>query len=90
MELYICKDAPGISTFSEKYKINFPDYRYDKKEKVQVVTLDDLIKEYGLPKYCKIDVEGFEWKVLKGLTRPIPYVSIEAGRTEERLKGAVS
>jgi len=36
--------------------------------KVKVVTLDSLIKEYGTPDYIKIDVEGYEYEVLRGLT----------------------
>src|SRR4030042_6777454 len=75
--IFICEDQKGISTFSEKYKTNFSDYRYNKKELVDMTTLDNLIKEFGLPKYCKIDVEGLELKVLQGLTKPIPFISIE-------------
>lgn len=44
---------------------------------VPAVTLDSLVDEHGLPKYCKIDVEGFELEVLRGLSRPVPMVSIE-------------
>lgn len=44
---------------------------------VRVTTLDDAIAEYGLPQYCKIDVEGYELEVLKGLTQPIPVLSFE-------------
>ncbi len=44
---------------------------------VPVTTLDDLIARFGLPKYCKIDVEGFEFNVLKGLNRKINMLSLE-------------
>lgn len=44
---------------------------------VQITTLDDAIAEYGMPTYCKIDVEGYELEVLKGLTQPIPVISFE-------------
>jgi FkbM family methyltransferase len=44
---------------------------------VPVVTLDSAIKCFGLPAYCKIDVEGWELEVLRGLTNPIPLVSFE-------------
>lgn len=44
---------------------------------VSIVTLDSMIKTYGRPKYIKIDVEGFEYEVLKGLSEPIPYISFE-------------
>jgi FkbM family methyltransferase len=44
---------------------------------VQVSTLDEMIRTYGKPRFCKIDVEGFEPEVLKGLSAPIPALSIE-------------
>jgi FkbM family methyltransferase len=44
---------------------------------VPVTTLDALIERFGLPKYCKIDVEGFELNVLKGLNRKIELISLE-------------
>jgi len=44
---------------------------------IQVTTLDEAIARHGRPAFCKIDVEGFEPEVLKGLSRPIPAVSFE-------------
>ncbi|HYH16767.1 MAG TPA: FkbM family methyltransferase, partial [Flavisolibacter sp.] len=40
-------------------------------------TLDSLISKYGCPKFCKIDVEGYELQVLKGLHQPLPLISLE-------------
>jgi len=44
---------------------------------VPVTTLDALVDRYGLPAFCKIDVEGFEEAVVRGLSDAIPSVSIE-------------
>lgn len=44
---------------------------------VPTTTLDALISLYGIPQYCKIDVEGFEDRVLAGLSSPIPLISFE-------------
>jgi hypothetical protein len=42
-----------------------------------VTTLDALIERYGEPAFVKIDVEGFELEVLKGLSRRVPALSFE-------------
>jgi FkbM family methyltransferase len=44
---------------------------------VPVITLDQAIERYGLPRFCKIDVEGYELEVLRGLNRPIPILTLE-------------
>lgn len=83
LKLHICENATTISTMSDKWVKNgrfSTDYKWTKTQLVPVTTLDDLIKEYGLPKFCKIGVEGFEYPVLKGLTKPIPYISFEFTR----------
>jgi len=46
-------------------------------ESIKVSTLDLMIAKYGKPKYIKIDVEGYEYQVLQGLTQPVDYISIE-------------
>jgi FkbM family methyltransferase len=48
------------------------------KVKVSMMTLESLMREYGVPDYIKIDVEGYEEKVLAGLNRPVPLLSFEA------------
>lgn len=44
---------------------------------VPMVTLDSAIQRFGTPFFCKIDVEGWELEVLRGLTQPLPLVSFE-------------
>ena len=44
---------------------------------VPLITLDALIATHGVPDFLKIDVEGYELEVLKGLGQPIPLVSLE-------------
>jgi hypothetical protein len=50
---------------------------WDAAVEVPCVTLDRLIGDYGLPAFAKIDVEGFEDRVLAGLSRPLPALSFE-------------
>jgi len=47
---------------------------------VPMVTLDALVERYGLPLYMKIDVEGYEDKVVEGLSRCPPLLSFEFNR----------
>jgi FkbM family methyltransferase len=54
--------------------------------RVPVTTLDRAIDEFGVPSFCKIDVEGWELEVLKGLSRPIPLVSFEYRQVEGGLE----
>jgi len=44
---------------------------------IPTTTLDALIEEFGKPKYIKIDVEGYESKVLTGLSHKIDLISFE-------------
>lgn len=64
--------------FIEKYS-NIPEVNIEWSgfEIVRIKTLDQLIEEYGVPKFCKIDVEGFEFEALSGLSTPIEYISFE-------------
>jgi FkbM family methyltransferase len=46
-------------------------------ETISVTTLDTIIKENFTPDYLKIDVEGYEMEVLKGLNHPVNFISFE-------------
>lgn len=81
--LHISRITPTISTLSGEewrgtinedawYTVNWED-----KVQVDVITLDQLIHRYGMPAFCKIDVENHEVDVLKGLSHPIRSLSFE-------------
>jgi FkbM family methyltransferase len=55
--------------------------QWNRKLTVPMVTLDSLIERFGTPFYIKIDVEGYEEAVLKGLSRCPPLLSFEFNRT---------
>lgn len=62
---------------SVKNSCRFPDVKWIRSEEVLVSTLDELIAVYGTPAFVKIDVEGFEFEVLQGLSRPVNTISFE-------------
>lgn len=53
---------------------------------VSVTTLDTAIEMFGQPSYIKIDVEGWELKVLEGLSRSVPLVSFEFHSTARHVE----
>ena len=78
MQLSISSDLNVLSTFSEKWKTGrFAGVNWDREITVEISTLDEMIQLFGCPQFCKIDVEGLEYLVLKGLSQPIPCLSFE-------------
>jgi len=55
---------------------------------VDVLTLDKLIEQYGIPQFIKIDVEGYEREVISGLSRPVAACCFEY--TPEHILPAMS
>lgn len=81
LEFHRCSAGNSISTFSQEWIENSRfagKHVWDDKFLVPVSTLDIMIKKYGKPQFCKIDVEGFEYEVIKGLSQPIPSLSFES------------
>jgi len=81
--LMINIDNPTISTASADFiraAGNAPGWEgeaWTNTISVPVTTIDALIARHGLPRFIKIDVEGFEVEALFGLTQPVPALSFE-------------
>ncbi len=80
---HVSELTPTISTMAAKdWRDTMADntsfkVTWDETIQVEVLTLDQLISNYGVPDFCKIDVEDFEMQVLQGLSTAIPSLSIE-------------
>ncbi len=78
----------GVSSISTEWinavkDTRFKGYDWSATRKVQVTTLDKAIEKYGMPKFAKIDVEGYELEVLKGLSKAVPALSFEYTTPEQ-------
>ena len=79
----VSRRTPTVSTLSTpwmKKVVRDPSLRdvvWDTSTEVNVTTLDQLIEDFGLPAFCKIDTEGSEPDILRGLSRPLPSLSFE-------------
>lgn len=52
---------------------------------IEITTLNRQIDLFGLPDYCKIDVEGWEQQVVNGLDKPIPLISFEYHQSDAEI-----
>jgi FkbM family methyltransferase len=90
-------DAPGgaKNTLSQKWaeRLRNDDTRFGerlnfgRRKEVQTISIEQLIATHGSPLFIKIDVEGYELNVLRGMRRPIPYVSFEVNLPDFRREG---
>lgn len=93
-------DGPGsaLNTLSQKWastlKSNKDKFEYghfglefSTHKSVESTTIEDLIASYGVPFFVKIDVEGYEVNVIRGLRQPVPFLSFEVNLPEFRREG---
>jgi FkbM family methyltransferase len=82
-QMSVSTKHPTVSSLREDFVSSagsapgFKKVKWDQKQLVRITTVDSLISQYGLPNYIKIDVEGFELEVLKGLSHSVELISFE-------------
>jgi FkbM family methyltransferase len=78
LTLNICSEAPVLSSFSPDWTTGpFAGYESDEQVEVEVITLDAALQQFGTPQFIKVDVEGYERSVLRGLSKPVRAISYE-------------
>lgn len=80
VSLAICDEATTISTLSAAFRTKgrFAHlHEWSRVEDVPAVTLDELVTTHGEPSLCKIDVEGHDAVVIRGLHRALPLLTFE-------------
>jgi FkbM family methyltransferase len=83
VDLLVSSTHPTMSTTTESWIADLETsgltrgVRWDSRSTVPMTTLDRLISQFGAPAFVKIDVEGAELEVLKGLSDPVPVVCFE-------------
>lgn len=81
--LHISEGTPSLSSLSPEWirevqrDPRFAAHTWGGRLEVKVETADQLISRFGLPAFLKVDVEGFELDVLRGLSAPVPALSFE-------------
>ena len=81
--LHVNSANPTVSTASPAFigaaegAQGWEGQSWDAAVAVPCRTLDGLAAEHGRPAFVKVDVEGFEDRVLMGLTQPVPALSFE-------------
>lgn len=82
MQIHLSDDHV-LSSFSSEFiqqttkSGRFKNSSWNRTETCQINTLDQLLTDHGIPRFIKIDVEGFEPDVLAGLSQAVPALSIE-------------
>ena len=77
---FLVNDGSGLNTIDQEHKDNL---KITSSYEVETTSLDEMIKRFGIPDFIKIDVEGHEISVLKGLTIPVKNISFEANLPEK-------
>ncbi len=91
LTIHIAEDRSGLNTVSQKWMDSLEmekknrwqkKHAFKKQYEIRAITLDWLFQQYGLPYFIKIDVEGYEKNVIKGMSRLPAYLSFETNLPE--------
>jgi FkbM family methyltransferase len=75
-KLRVALDRDDVSTLSDQWAEN-TNAHWQGTVEVQLRTLDSIANLYGVPKYVKVDAEGYDAEVLRGMSFRPQIVSFE-------------
>jgi FkbM family methyltransferase len=81
------KWASALNTNKARHAHGHHGLDFARQRTVETTTLEQLMCAHGMPMFIKIDVEGYELNVIRGLQRPVPYLSFEVNLPEFRPEG---
>jgi FkbM family methyltransferase len=83
---YVCPECDVVSSADEQWRTNSRFSQPDRnwvRTMVDVITIDELVNQYGIPTHIKLDVEGYEYMALVGMTKN--YCQLRFEWSEEKI-----
>jgi FkbM family methyltransferase len=83
VKLAVSERTPTVTTLDDPWREirsaepGFAGVNWNRQIEIETATLDTLIGRFGVPAFVKMDVEGSELRVLRGLTQPLAALSFE-------------
>lgn len=79
---FFVSDNSVLSSFSTDFisrteNDRFKGTHWETATPMALTTLDNLVQQYGMPDFIKVDVEGYEAEVFKGLNKKVRLLSFE-------------
>ena len=73
-----------VDTLGNESESRFEKKVFKETYEVETITIEDLIREFGVPGFVKVDVEGFERQVFEPLEHVIRLITFESNLPEFR------
>lgn len=83
MVLQSCVETNECATFSNEFVETFSGHsslHFQPGEEVEILTMAQLMERFGRPAFCKVDTEGYELEVIRGMAHPPKVLAFEFNR----------
>ena len=81
------KWADHLKDTKDSFKYGHCGLEFSQSKSVETTSIEELVKLYGAPFFIKIDVEGHELSVLRGMRQAVPFLSFEVNLSTLRQEG---